>query len=501
MSDKDKIVSEERNAIPNTKVEKLINQLRPQSQLFQINSDSDNLISCKNGTMVFVPKWSFVDVKGETIHGKVDIEFIEVLSASDIIKTNLQTVSNGRPLQSEGMIYIDAKLDGKQINLAANKKLQIELPKIDQSQKASDIRIFTGAYDELGNINWNEADRMSNKLIPLPLDVFSYIFKKSFRFKRESTDLGYSLTPDNDKTAELDSTFRRKDLENTFVTTREFEQRASNLWLAEWVIGHYNSIYSTTVTNGIMLKDYEITKIYLNNLNKDLCYCDSLAYTYFKSWKENSNISDSWYFSRETKEILDEFESFYKQRLTSVIRFPTDIDLNTMEAREKLISKGYKDQEIDELLGANERRNRIIAFRRNKQKAQTITSNSFQVAKLGWINCDQFYNDPVAKEVKILAGINNNENEFACVTLILNGRGIALNGILNGDSKYSFTGKSAPYTKLPIGEKASIIGISYKDEKPYFGIQEIVISEQETYDIVLKVSSIEEINEKLKAIH
>ncbi len=123
----DKVVFEERIAIPNTKSKKLINELRPESQKFQINTDLDTIITGKNGTQVFIPKNSFVNVDGELVKGKVDIETIEVLSVADFIKTNIQTISNRLPLQSEGMVFIDAKYNGLQLEIASGKKIQIEL--------------------------------------------------------------------------------------------------------------------------------------------------------------------------------------------------------------------------------------------------------------------------------------------------------------------------------------------------------------------------------------
>ena len=174
-------------SVLHTKSEKLLNELRPESQKFQISADSDNIITGKNGTQVFVPKNSFINASGELVTGKVNIEIIEVLSVADFIKTNLQTVSNGRPLQSEGMLYIDARSSGQQITLATDKKLQIELPNINKMRTASDIKIFSGNYDSLGKINWTESGKIANRLIPLPLDLFDYKTWTSFGFIRSQT--------------------------------------------------------------------------------------------------------------------------------------------------------------------------------------------------------------------------------------------------------------------------------------------------------------------------
>lgn len=503
-STNDKVVIEKRIAIPHTKSEKLFNELRPESQKFQIDADSDNIITGKNGTQVFVPKNSFINADGELVTGKVDIEVIEVLSVADFIKTNLQTVSNGRPLQSEGMLYIDAKSNGQQITLATDKRLQIELPNINKMGTASDIKIFSGSYDTIGNINWTESGKIENRLIPLPLELFEYSCWVSHNFERTPNSIGYTVYKTNDlETDEVtdSTTFKQKLYENTFIATREFEKRFDYINSAEWAIGHYTSYYSTTIKRGRMIKDSTISKIYLNNLNKDLWYCDSLAYAYMKTWEGKAKFNSYWNSEIETTDLLNIFKQFYKQRLTTVITFPPDIDLSKNNAREKLVSKGFKEIEIDEILGAYERQNKIVTARRNKETAQRISSNSFAVAKLGWINCDQFYNEPTAKEANILASVNNLENyEFATLTLIINGRRIALNGTLGDNSKYTFTGKSQPYTRLPIGEKATIIGISYKNDKPYLGIKEMVISEKGNYDIELQASTTQDINTKLNGI-
>jgi len=494
----DKVVIEERISIPNTKAEKLINVLRPESQKFQINADSDNIITGKNGTQVFVPKNSFINAGGELVTGKVDIEIIEVLSVADFIKTNLQTVSNGRPFQSEGMLYVDAKSNGEQVALAPDKKLQIELPNINKLRTASDIKIFSGNYDSLGNINWTESGKIENKLIPLPLDQFDYKTWTSFGFIRVPRNQGYKA-PGNDE-IEDSTTFKMKSLENTFIATREFEERFPHINSAEWAIGHYTSYYSTTVQTGRMVKDSTISKIYLNNLDKNLWYCDSLAYTYMKTWEGKVDFNSYWYSEVETYDLLNAFKKFYEQRLTTVITFPADIDLRKNDAREKLTAKGFTEVEIDEILGAYERHIKIVTVRRNKITAQRITTNSFSVAKLGWINCDQFYNDPKAKEVDIFASVLNPNNfDFACLTLIINNRRIALSGI-EKDGKYKFTGETGLYTKLPVGEKATIVGISYKDSKPFFGLKEITISEKGSYELDLQASSTQDINKKLNEI-
>jgi antitoxin component HigA of HigAB toxin-antitoxin module len=251
-----------------------------------------------------------------------------------------------------------------------------------------------------------------------------------------------------------------------------------------------------------MIKDSTITKIYLNNLDKNLWYCDSLAYTYMKSWVGKAQFNSYWYSEAEKFDLLDAFKKFYEQHLTTVITFPKNIDLSSSNVRETLNSRGYKLSEIDEILGAYERQTKIITSRRNKQTVNKIVANSFAIAKLGWINCDQFYYEPNAKEANIIANSTNTEKfDFISFTLIINNRRIALGGILNNKYEYCFTGNSKPYTKLPIGEKATIVGLTYKNDKPYFGTKEITLTEKGSYKVDLTISSIKEIDEKLNKLN
>lgn len=497
---KNRIEIEQRVSIPNSKADILINQLRPKSQYFEIDANFDFLIEGESGTQIFIPSNSFINENSETITGKVEIELIEVLSVADFIKTNLQTLSNGDLLQSEGMLFIDAKSNGQTVTLSSDKKLQIELPKINNYDVASDIRIFSGTYDSTGNINWSEKSRIDNKLIPLPLDLFDYKSWVSFGFKRVPNNEGYQAPWDDEVVDSL--TFKNPSLENTFIATREFEERYPHIMSAEWAIGHYTSYYSTTVQTGQMIKDSAISKIYLNNLDKDLWYCDSLAYVYLKTWERKAEFDSYFYSEIETIDLLAVFKRFYEERLTTVVELPFDVDLKDRNARKQLEKKGFSEIEIDEIIGAFERQNQIVTARRNKQTARRVLTNSFSVSELGWINCDQFYNNPNAKESNIMASVSNlKEYEIATMSLIINGRRIALNGISLDNVEYTFTGKSEPYTKLPIGETATIFALSYKNDKPYIGIKEFVISKKESFIVELAESSVEEINEMLKRIN
>jgi len=78
------------------------------AQLFSIDPSIDNIITSTNGTKIRIPKNSFLDSSGQTISGVVEIRLKEVFTKQDMVLGNLTTTFNGKPLETGGMIFIDA---------------------------------------------------------------------------------------------------------------------------------------------------------------------------------------------------------------------------------------------------------------------------------------------------------------------------------------------------------------------------------------------------------
>ncbi|MFT5723184.1 MAG: hypothetical protein ACI9JN_000293 [Bacteroidia bacterium] len=124
-------------------------------------------------------------------------------------------------------------------------------------------------------------------------------------------------------------------------------------------------------------------------------------------------------------------------------------------------------------------------------KDEKIREESFKVQyylieanQLGWTNVDRFYNSPNAKEFNLLANFTTPEDiDFFNVSLVIPNQNSYLTGNLNAEGKYQFTKESEYYKKLPIGELAYLIGISYQNGKPVLGLKEISIGKNEVEEI------------------
>jgi hypothetical protein len=111
---------------------------------YVINTDRDTTIETKNGALLKIPRGAMTPDDGKT----VTLEIKEAYTLEQMIKGGLTTGSNGDPLSSGGMIYINAA-DGQ--NISINQKIQVAIP-TDFLQKG--MQLFKGKTNNKGDINW-----------------------------------------------------------------------------------------------------------------------------------------------------------------------------------------------------------------------------------------------------------------------------------------------------------------------------------------------------------
>lgn len=119
-------------------------------QTYSINNDADTTIETLHGSKVNIKAASF------GITGMVELEIREAFTPAEIFAAGLITEADGRPLRSGGMIYINAKQNGKQLSLKKPVKLSIPNNYFDAQMK-----VYKGVETDSGTINWTN---------PLPMD-------------------------------------------------------------------------------------------------------------------------------------------------------------------------------------------------------------------------------------------------------------------------------------------------------------------------------------------
>jgi mono/diheme cytochrome c family protein len=125
-------------------VHSLLETSRLKSQLFSIDITHDTTLVTQNGAVIKLPKGT---LKAEGT-SSVQLEIREAYSMQDIIRAGLITLSNGQPLSSGGMIYINP-VEASTVKIVKPIFVAIPTSFID-----SRMQLFKGEVKADSTINW-----------------------------------------------------------------------------------------------------------------------------------------------------------------------------------------------------------------------------------------------------------------------------------------------------------------------------------------------------------
>lgn len=150
-----------------------------ESQVFRINPDRDTIIETQQGIVIAIPAASFEHTTGEGVTGSFDLEIKEAMTAADIMKAGLSTMSNDKLLETGGMFYINARQGTNNLAVNRSKPLNVNVP-----VNNNDMMLFKGERRADGSINWVEPKPMKRKLTTvdiLKLDFYPEHFLDSLK--------------------------------------------------------------------------------------------------------------------------------------------------------------------------------------------------------------------------------------------------------------------------------------------------------------------------------
>lgn len=394
----------------------------PNIQSFRFESADGATIEGEDGMLIIVPTQAFVDQRGYAISGTVEFRLVEAFGIEEMLPYRLHTVSNGSTIESGGMFYLEAFIDGKPVDINPKRPLYIEIPTLD---KKEGMMTFEGEIKD-GKINWVNPEPLKKYLTKFPfdeLDFLPYGFKNKVKAnmpflnyvqadKTLVDSLYYTL-----KNVEIDDkrtqptwwgggrrgyekievacgihpttieAIKTKEYSQTFVATKEFEERIRLLHKQE--------------------KGNDLLEIYLANLTKDLYVSDSLvALELAESAKEK--------FVRLAQQKLTNVKNapLYQKRLTDYyVKKRRELQNAHDELTAQLAEKNA--QELKAIYGSVSNTLSPNAVAPNWDVADAIptpnAATTFVYAttwnNMGWGNIDRFYkildNDPVQTPIAI----------------------------------------------------------------------------------------------------
>ncbi|WP_289036910.1 hypothetical protein [uncultured Zobellia sp.] len=119
------------------------------SQFFDLDTIGWKEVVGKKGTIIYYNR----DYFNVDSTDKITLELREYYELSDLIKSNIRTLTNDSELlESLGVVFLEFKKNGQKINLKDNNNISIRFPLEFSGQD----KIFTGKIDSIGQISWSE---------------------------------------------------------------------------------------------------------------------------------------------------------------------------------------------------------------------------------------------------------------------------------------------------------------------------------------------------------
>lgn len=146
------------NAVQFSSFDEIQNELKTEPEKFIFQPNENIELEGGQGSKIFIYKDAFTDNDGDIYIDEVTAQFQEFLTLDMMIKNDIQTVSDNKPLVTAGSFYLNFKdIDGNNLNVDRS-KLAVQLQiKTDISNHISEMQYFTGSFTNQNNsqiFNW-----------------------------------------------------------------------------------------------------------------------------------------------------------------------------------------------------------------------------------------------------------------------------------------------------------------------------------------------------------
>lgn len=450
------------------------------SQLFAVNITRDTTLVTKQGCLIRLPKGCL-----QSDNAEVKLEVKEALSSTDIVLAGLTTMSDGQPLSSGGMIYINAAA-GYQVSI--KKEIEILVPSKNYNP---DMQVFKGEEKNDGSINWTEPTPLPEDSTLLKIDNGKALFKANCAscHKIETDFTGPALA---------------------FVTDRRPKQ-----WLYAFTRNPMAMIESGYYTNGTtpgttQPKDTARYDIFPDHYGRCL----------FNKWNKVQMTA----FANLTDGDLDALYSYIK---TESEKLPRPAGTNNVmdccdscetyrKAADHILSQLSKYKMAQDTLFTLDRIIPVpppdtIFIKDNSTQnfpdrvRPDIVMSTFytiNIKAFGWYNIDMLMKDFSACEPsQLFVRLQGSYEVDMNVTLIIPSvKAFVEGGKLNDGKQYGFddTNGNIP---LPQNREAYIIAFAEKDDKLLFSKKSFITQKNQTIDLSFTEISREQLKTEIRSLN
>ncbi|HQV51161.1 MAG: hypothetical protein IPI00_09105 [Flavobacteriales bacterium] len=170
------------------------------TQSFSVNATTGGQVTGMKGTQLIFEPNTFLNADGTPVSGQVNVKLVEVLSVSDMIWLNVQTVGNDngtlKMLRSGGAMNITASQSGNDLRITPG-GLVVNIP-TEVGDPA--MELFSGNINTDGSMTW---ERIDSSTVVVEEDYF---------------DLFYNFAPDSLQWMNCDQFYEYPDLTHVTAT-------------------------------------------------------------------------------------------------------------------------------------------------------------------------------------------------------------------------------------------------------------------------------------------
>jgi hypothetical protein len=416
------------------------------TQVFTIAANSSQIITAKEGLRVHINTNHFEAVDGSPISGPVGLTIKELVTHQALVTSDCPTVSNGKLLETAGSYFIDVRSGGKKLQLKSGKKMQVEFPR-----RGDNMELFYGQRNADGTMNWLplqqkllrgavESNAPSPQAIAFLKGVQSDLPAKPVRPDAGSAaTAGRYFTPQNWFKAYHDTLVqhRRNIIRKNFKQMTQPQIRAV-----------MEAPYKMAATDLANIKDLRIHRI-----------CENQSQTYrfnnFDLYVHKLPGADSVVYA------IDSFWFVQQARIAAAEQLEMAVD-NIGE---------IPFQKKGKILTAPGSTNVKVSY-----------YQPVELAQLGWINCDRFYNYPDGITPEYTIDIKGKVPATLGVYIIYKNINSVTSDKINTNGKSSNTIKA----QLPLQAKVDFLVYTKIDNKFYQCKQTATVTKNMVISVELK---------------
>ncbi|HEV7782028.1 MAG TPA: hypothetical protein VGO58_12230 [Chitinophagaceae bacterium] len=450
------------------------NELKKPAQEFVINTRQDTTILCTEGSSIFIPAGAFQTIAGLAITGTVRISIQEFYSFADIISNKLSTTSNSMPLETGGMLSINASADNKEVMIRPGSSLDLKMPTRSFDPQ---MQLFTG-QQRLTLMDTVKATLPSAFNLQVIDDTARVLFgstgQKDIVAQNNLRPASFSGGIDWAPAGQQQMFFADNKKIITLFNTTDNPYYVASYKNDTRVIAKFAIPFRSSITTDEMKEILE---------TKYGRYYDKIKVKRaWRSWVDK-NRSYKWTgAARKEKDRLigDWYDSHF---VGDSIRIPLHIAcrVKMISPEDSLAWEAKFKEQLETAIKQNKSYNELV---------QKRNEYNFKITNLGWINCDRFLSYPRSRltDYVVRPGEGFEGTYFQAIIIFEKERAVMPGYWVNGQ---------VHFVNLPVGHTVHVICAGVKDGKMHASMQTFVVDKFQKPQLKFEETDPEQFREKM----